>query len=162
VTTRCYTDLIGCTREIICVSVLVTTRCYMDEIGCTTVCNACNSRILETDNKDCFMKCGFPLVMSAAGWVAQFATPEDYPIYDSALEVCGIWSVIQVLDQHFLCHKKTRKWSYTAFLDALKRIASSHKIHQFDIKNNFNVMCNKIENELYRLQSLGEKKQKTD
>jgi hypothetical protein len=84
--------------------------------------------ITRTTIKDCFMKCSFPLVKSAAGWVAQF-TNEDYPICDSALEVCGVWSFIQVLDQHFLGHKKTRKWSYTTFLDALKRIASSHKIH---------------------------------
>jgi hypothetical protein len=34
---------------------------------------------------------------------------EDYPTYDSALEVCGVWSVDQVLDQHLTTPEEAEK-----------------------------------------------------
>jgi hypothetical protein len=46
-----------------------------------------------------------------------------------------------------------------AFLDPLKGLEASRKyINQFDTKNNIIVMCNKVENKLYRLRAQGERK----
>jgi hypothetical protein len=46
-------------------------------------------------------------------------------------------------------------------LGALKGLEAARMyIRQFDTKNNITVMCNKVENELYRLRAQVEKKQK--
>jgi hypothetical protein len=47
-------------------------------------------------------------------------------------------------------------------LDALKRLEAARKyMCQFDTENNITVMCNKVENEIYRLTAQEEKEQKT-
>jgi hypothetical protein len=47
-------------------------------------------------------------------------------------------------------------------LDALKGLEAARKcIHQSDNEKNITVMCNKVENGIYRLRAQGEKKQKT-
>jgi hypothetical protein len=49
------------------------------------------------------------------------------------------------------------------FWDAPKGLEAARKyIHQFDTQNSTTVICNKVENELYRLRAQGEKKQKTN
>jgi hypothetical protein len=49
------------------------------------------------------------------------------------------------------------------FLDALKGLETATKyLYRFDTKNSITVICNKVENGLYRLRAQGEKKQKTD
>jgi hypothetical protein len=48
-----------------------------------------------------------------------------------------------------------------SFLDALKGLGAARKhMCQFDTKNNFTVMCNKLENEFYRPRAQGRKKHK--
>jgi hypothetical protein len=80
--------------------------------------------------------------------------------------VCGVQSVEHVLDKHLTRpeegpeeeeevaeHKAT-------FLDTMKGLEATRKyIHQFDIKNNITVSCNKVKNELYRLRAQREMKQ---
>jgi hypothetical protein len=83
---------------------------------------------------------------------------EDYPTCDSALKVFGVRSVNHLTrpeeEEEVAEHKAT-------FLDALKGLEAARKyICQFDTENNIIVMCNKVENELYRLRAQ-EKKQKT-
>jgi hypothetical protein len=47
-------------------------------------------------------------------------------------------------------------------MNALKGLEAARKyICQFDTKHNTIVMCNKVENALYRLKAQGKKKQKT-
>jgi hypothetical protein len=49
------------------------------------------------------------------------------------------------------------------FFDAPKGLEAARMyIHRFDAQNSNTVMCNKVENELYRLRAQEEKKQKTD
>jgi hypothetical protein len=90
---------------------------------------------------------------------------EDYPTFDSALEVYRVQSVDHVLDQH-LNRPKEELGEEVAehkatFLDVSKGLEASRKyINQFDTKNNIIVMCNKVENKLYRLRAQEEKKTK--
>jgi hypothetical protein len=82
---------------------------------------------------------------------------KDYTTCDSALEVCGIQSVDQVLDQHLYGpeeepEQEERAEHTAAFLDPLKGLEAARKyMCQIASKNNITVMCNKVENELYRL-----------
>jgi hypothetical protein len=71
---------------------------------------------------------------------------KDYTTCDSALEVCGIQSIDQVLDQYFTRPEEEDKVAEhkATFLDALKP-ARKH-ICQSDTENSIIVMCNKIEN----------------
>jgi hypothetical protein len=80
---------------------------------------------------------------------------EDYPTCDNALKVCGVQSVDQALDQHLTRPEEEPEGEVAehkaTFLDALKVLEAARKyIRQFDTKNNIVVMCNKVENELYR------------
>jgi hypothetical protein len=91
------------------------------------------------------------------------------PTCDSDFEVCGVWSVNQVLRQHLSRpeeepeqEEEVAEHKATLF-DALKGMEAARKcIYQFDTKNNIIVMCNKVETELYTVIAQGEKKQKTD
>jgi hypothetical protein len=50
----------------------------------------------------------------------------------------------------------------TTFLDAMKGLEEARKyMCQFDTENNIIVMCNEVENELYRLRAQEKNKQKT-
>jgi hypothetical protein len=86
---------------------------------------------------------------------------EDCTTCVSALEVCGIWSVDQVLGQHLTRLEEEEVAEHKApFLDALKGLEAARKyICQFDTENN-TLMCNEVENELYRLRAQEKKKQK--
>jgi hypothetical protein len=93
---------------------------------------------------------------------------EDYPTCDSALKICEIRNVNQVLDQHLIkpeepeVEEETEEHKAT-FLDALKGLETARMyICQYDAKNNITVMRDKGENELYKLRVQREKKQKTD
>jgi hypothetical protein len=91
---------------------------------------------------------------------------EDYPTCDSALEVRGVWSVNQLLDQYLIRPEEKPEEEVAehkaTFFDALKGWEAARKyICQFHTKNNIIIMCTKVENELYRL-TQGEKKQKND
>jgi hypothetical protein len=86
---------------------------------------------------------------------------------DSAVKIYGLRSVNQVLEQHLTKpgeetdeeeevaeHKAT-------FLDTPKGLEAATKyICQFDINNSINVMCSKVDNELYRLRAQAKWKQK--
>jgi hypothetical protein len=88
---------------------------------------------------------------------------EEYITCDSALKICGVQNVNQVLLQHLIRLEEEEIVKHkAALLVALKGLETARKyIHQFDTKNNITVMCNKGENELYILTAQGEKKQKT-
>jgi hypothetical protein len=83
----------------------------------------------------------------------------DYPTCDSALEICGVWSVDQLLDQQLTRpeeeseeKEEVAERKATTFLDALKgQGATRQYMCPFDIKNSITVMCRGVENELYRL-----------
>jgi hypothetical protein len=80
---------------------------------------------------------------------------EDYTTSDSAPEVCEVQSVDQVLDQQLTRPEEEMEEEVaedkTTFLDALKGLETARKyMCQFDTKDNITVMCNKVENELYR------------
>jgi hypothetical protein len=69
--------------------------------------------------------------------------------------------VDQVLDHHLIKPEEPEEEKEVAenkatFLDALTGL-DAHKKYtcQFDTKNNTTLMCNKVENELYRLKSQG-------
>jgi hypothetical protein len=72
----------------------------------------------------------------------------------------------EVLDQHLTKPEgKTNEEEVAehkaTFLDALKGLEAATKyICQFDTKNSINVMCNKVDNELYRLRAQAKWKQK--
>jgi hypothetical protein len=77
---------------------------------------------------------------------------------DNALEVCGIQSVNQVLNQQLtrpeeeLEEEEEIAEHKPTFLNAFKRLEASRKyLWQFDTQNNNIVMCSEVENELYRL-----------
>jgi hypothetical protein len=85
---------------------------------------------------------------------------EDYTTCDSALEVCGVQSVDHMLDQHLTRREEPEEEEEIAehkatFLDALK--AARKCRCQFDTENSIIVMCNKVENVLYRLRAQGER-----
>jgi hypothetical protein len=76
----------------------------------------------------------------------------SYPTCDSALEVCGVWSVDHLLDQYFTRPEEEVVERKGTFLDTPKGLEAARKyICQFDTKNNIIVMCNIVENELYKL-----------
>jgi hypothetical protein len=89
---------------------------------------------------------------------------EDYTTCGSALKVCGIQSVIQVLDQDLPRPEEEEKEEVAehkaTFLYALKgQVAVRKYMFQFDTKNSITAMCNKVENELYRIRTLEKKKE---
>jgi hypothetical protein len=70
---------------------------------------------------------------------------EDYLTCDSALNVCGVWSVNQVLDEHFTRPEEEPEEEVSehkaTFLDALKGLeAARNYVHQFHTKNHIIVM----------------------
>jgi hypothetical protein len=72
---------------------------------------------------------------------------EDYTTCDSALKVCGIQSVDQVLDQHLTRPEGEEEVAEhkAAFMVVLKGLEAAEKyMCQFDTKNNITVMCNKL------------------
>jgi hypothetical protein len=84
---------------------------------------------------------------------------DDYTTCDSALEVCGIQTVNQVLDEH-LTRPEEEAGEYKAtFLDGLE--ANRMDMCQFDTEINIILMCNEVENELYKTVNSTKKKQKT-
>jgi hypothetical protein len=90
---------------------------------------------------------------------------QDCPTCDSALEVCGNRSVDQVLDQHLTRPGEEEEVAEhkATFFDALKGLEATRKyICQFDTNNYSIVMCNKVENELYRLRAQEKKKETRD
>jgi hypothetical protein len=81
---------------------------------------------------------------------------EDYTTCDIALEICGIQSVDQVLDQRLTGPEEEEKVAEhkVLFLDALIGLEATRKhMCQFDTEDNIIVMCNKVENESYRLRA---------
>jgi hypothetical protein len=85
---------------------------------------------------------------------------EKYRTCNSALEVCGIQSINQVLDQHLTRPEEEEVSEHKAtFLDALKGLEVSRRyMCQFDTENNIIVMCNKVENELYTSRAQGKRR----
>jgi hypothetical protein len=90
---------------------------------------------------------------------------EDNTTCDSALEVCGVRTVDQVLDQHLTRPEEESESEEevaehkTTFWDALKGLEAARKcISQSHMENNITVMSNRVENELYR--ELKEKRNK--
>jgi hypothetical protein len=134
-----------------------------------------------TTIKNCFVKCRFSVdhVSSNNGSAVKLAEDEEddchslqslgvqsegYTTCDSALKVCGIQSVDQVIDQHLTRPEEEGEVSEqkATSLDALNELEAARKyMRQFDTSNNIILMCNKVENELYRLRTQREKKQKT-
>jgi hypothetical protein len=76
---------------------------------------------------------------------------------DSALGVCEVQSVDQVLDQKLTRPEKELKEEVAeekTLLDSIKELEAARKyMCLFDTKNNIILMCNKVENELYRLRT---------
>jgi hypothetical protein len=120
--------------------------------------------ITPTTIKNWFVKCGFPNdhVSSNDDSAVKLkedeeddwnslqppgVQSEDYPTRDSALEVCGVQSVDQVLDQHLTrAEEEEEVAEYKGtFLDALKTLEAARKyMCQFDTENNIIVMCNEV------------------
>jgi uncharacterized small protein (DUF1192 family) len=87
---------------------------------------------------------------------------EDYSTCDSDLEVCGIHSANQVLDQRFAIPQVEVAELKATFLDAIQELEAARKyMCQFNTENNITVMCNEAENEIYRLTAQEKKKYKT-
>jgi hypothetical protein len=83
---------------------------------------------------------------------------EDYTTHDSALEVCRIQRIDHVLDQHLSRPEEAEEVAEhkVTFLDAQKELeAARNYMCHFDTENNISVMCNEVENELYRLRAQG-------
>jgi hypothetical protein len=84
---------------------------------------------------------------------------DNYTTCDSALEFCGSHSVNQMLDQWLTRPEKGPEGDKEV---ALKGLEAARKYTcQFDTKNNITVMCNKVENELYKPRAQGKKKHET-
>jgi hypothetical protein len=87
---------------------------------------------------------------------------------DSAIKVYGLQSVNQVLDQHLTKpeeetdeEEEVAEYKVT-FLDAPKGLeAVTKNICQFDTNSSINVMCNEVDNDLYRLRTQAKWKRKT-
>jgi hypothetical protein len=85
---------------------------------------------------------------------------EDYITCDIALAVCGIRSVDMILDKRFARpdepdEKEEVIECKETFFDALKGLEAARKyIYHSDTGNSTIVMCNKIENKLYRLRKI--------
>jgi hypothetical protein len=114
------------------------------------------SLITPTTVKNCFVKCGFLIdhVSSNDDSAVKFSEDEefdwhssqplgvhfeDHTIYDSALEVSGIQSSDQVLDQHLTRPEEEEEVAEhkAAFLDTLKGLEAARKyMCQFDTENN--------------------------
>jgi hypothetical protein len=139
--------------------------------------------ITPTTIQNCFVKCGFSSEHVSSNddsavklnedeeddWHSLQplgVQSEDYPTCDSALEICQVWGVDQVLGQHLTMPEEETEEEVAehkaTLLDGLKGLEAARKyIHQFDTKNSIIVMCNKVENELYKLRAQEEKKQRT-
>jgi hypothetical protein len=140
--------------------------------------------ITPTTIKNCFMKCGFSndhassnsdsaVKLSAdeeGDWHSLQplgVQSEDHPTCDSALEVCGVKSVNQVLHKHLPRREEEPEEEEdvaehkATFLDALKGLEAAREYKcQFYTEKNIIVMCNEVENGLYRMSAQEKKKQK--
>jgi hypothetical protein len=83
---------------------------------------------------------------------------EGYSSRDCSLKGCGVFSVNHVVDQHLTRPEKESEAEEdvaehkATSLDALKGLEAARKyICQFVTKKIITVMCNEVENELYRL-----------
>jgi hypothetical protein len=156
-------------------------RCYINEAG--YVISAMQfiaeawRMVTPTKINNCFVKCGFSndhvssnddsavklIEDEEDDWHSLHplgVQSEDWPTCDSAVEVCGIQSVDQVLDQHLTRPEEEDVAEHKAtFSDALE--AARKCMCQYDNGNNIIVMCNEVKNELYRMRAQEKKKQKT-
>jgi hypothetical protein len=130
--------------------------------------------------KNCFVQCGFPVDHVGSNDSAVKLTQDEEddwnslqtlgvqcegnPMSASALEVCGVQSVDQVLDQQLTRLEGEKVAEHKAtFLDALKGLEVARQyLCQFDTKKNIVVICRKVESELFRLRAKEKQKQKAD
>jgi hypothetical protein len=125
----------------------------------------------NTTIENCSVKCGFSIDHAGKqwwpcsetqwrwrGWLAQFITSWSavWGIPDMWQCSQGLWSPkcqhLSRSEEEIAEHKAT-------FLDAPKGLEAARKdICQFDTKHSIIVMCNKVENALYRLRSWEKRK----
>jgi hypothetical protein len=124
--------------------------------------------ITPTATKNCFVKCGLLTDHASSNndnavklsedeeedWHSLQplgVQSEDCPTCDSAVDVCGIQNVDQVLDQHLTRpEEESEEQEEVAeckaeFLDALKGLEAARKnICHSDTKNSITIVCSKV------------------